>query len=909
MMATHLLPSTQTWYLNNVIMKAGMPSAWHCHRNNYMYNVVQTHIQRRCIIGSTILRNASISTGKLSNVEVFATSRSSVQQIEPDMDRNYDAEGPLRRSSYLFRMEVGGLVKVLVTAEGTKYAVHIEVSSLQQAIDGHDLMLSWGMYRSDSSKLYIPDTQTLASGMREGSTTERTSVKTPFTRNSSGRHTIKLEFNNNEAPFYLSFLLYSLSDAPAADFGIRTHRRTKFVVPVGIGPGCPLPLGVSTSDDGLTNFSLFSRNAEHVVLCLYDGETSQPSLEIELDPYVNRTGDIWHVSMESVEDYANYGYRCKGEPLGDQGSRFDMQRVLLDPYAKMISKFFPDQGESITLAVCLGSLDKETSFDWSGDVFPRLPMEKLVTYRLNVGQFTEDKSSGLPKSIAGSFAGVAKKLPHFKELGVNAILLEPIFPFDVQKGPYFPYHFFSPMNLYGPTGHGDSAINSVKEMVKSLHSQGIEVLLEVVFTHTSEGGDAASQTVSLRGIDNSSYYIVNGGVGSGTDNVLNCNNPVVQQMILDSLCHWVTEFHIDGFCFINSSSLVRGSDGNYLSRPPLVEAIAFEPVLSETKLIADCWSPVDMHYMEILFPHWKRWAQINTRFCSSVRNFLRGEGLLSDLATRLCGSGDLFSDSRGPAFSFNYVAKNIGLSLVDLVCYSSDDLASELSWNCGEEGPTKDRSILKLRQRQIRNFLFILFVSLGIPVLNMGDECGYSTGGSPAHSDRQPVNWDVLKTGFGMQITQFIAFLSALRRRRSDLFLRKDFWKVENINWYDCNQSVPKWEDPSCKFLAMMLKAEDCDELDSDNGDLYISFNASNLSEIATLPPLPEGTVWLRLVDTFLPFPGFFSSDSDPTVYTTVGLSSYELKPHSCALFEAKRRSADLVYLVDSVGLSTVEDL
>ncbi|KAJ1380235.1 Glycoside hydrolase superfamily [Sesbania bispinosa] len=229
----------------------------------------------------------------------------------------------------------------------------------------------------------------------------------------------------------------------------------------------------------------------------------------------------------------------------------------------------------------------------------------------------------------------------------------------------------------------------------------------------------------------------------------------VQNLILDSLRHWVTEFHIDGFSFINASHLLKGFHGEYLSPPPLVEAIAFDPALLKTKIIADCWDSHDMVAKENRFPHWMRWAEINTNFCNDVRNFLRGQNLLSNFATRLCGSGDMFSDGRGPAFSFNYIARSVGLSLVGLGSFNNEDLAVELSWNCGEEGPTNNTSDLERRLKQIRNFLFIQFVSLGVPVLNLGDECGQSSGGSPAYGDIKPFNWDALKTGPSLDANRF----------------------------------------------------------------------------------------------------------------------------------------------------------
>ncbi|KAK1277406.1 hypothetical protein QJS04_geneDACA003417 [Acorus gramineus] len=782
---------------------------------SFSTDVRQMHCPRKCR-AARINRQRWISQ-TMSGARVLAAAPNSVDQVENQLEEPSKIEGFERKHSYLFRTEIGGQVKISVGSKTTKYAVCIEVSFLPEWANVDTLELCWGMFRSDSSQfLSTMNPESFFVGDDQfPKTVGLEYVNMPFIQKALGRQTLELEFDSTQAPFYLSFLLFSSTDDGATVSEIRTHMKTKFVVPVGISPGYPMPLGVSFSDDGSVNFSVFSKNAESVILCLFDDSTDEPALEIDLDPYVNRTGNIWHVSMESLGKYMYYGYRCKGSIMWNKGSRVHMRHVLLDPYATILGAFNPDKGECMSLAKCIGRLCNEPPFDWSGDVHPNLPMEKLSIYRLNVGRFTEDKSSKLPRNIAGTFSGLVEKLDHFKSLGMNAILLEPIFPFDEQKGPYFPYHFFSPMNIYGSTydgAHdGASAINSLKEMIKMLHANGIEVLLEVVFTHTAEGGDAACQMITFRGIDNSSYYIVKGDSGSGANNALNCNNPTVQQMILDSLRFWVNEFHIDGFCFINASSLTRGSNGEYLARPPLVERIAFDPLLSKTKIIADCWSPIDMSWAEIQFPHWKRWAEMNSRFCDDVRNFLKGEGSLSNLATRLCGSGDKFSDSRGPALSINFVAKNFGLSLVDLVSFSNDKLSSHLSWNCGEEGPTSNENILETRLKQMRNFIFILYISLGVPILNMGDECAMSTGGSPSYDNRKSFNWDVLRTGFSSQMTQFISFLNSFRRRRSDLLQSKDFLKVENIDWHASDLSQPKWNEQSCKFLAVTLKSGKCD--------------------------------------------------------------------------------------------------
>ncbi|TKY62476.1 Isoamylase 2 [Spatholobus suberectus] len=850
----------------SVIPRNQHKSKWSCFHKPF--------IQRK--LHQPGLQNLVTPFSQKPTSKLCATSRLSVEETLQQLGTLTRPEYLKGASAYLFRTETGGgLVKVYVTKEKDRYSVYIEISSLDMSGgEGETLLLCWGVYRADSSCFVDLDSTGLSVNAATGMNVS------PLVQTSRGKFAVELEFDAKHVPLYLSFFLMSSLDA---GLEIRSHRRTRFCVPVGSLPGYPGPLGLSFNADGSVNFAIFSRHAESVVLCLYgDNGVEKPALELDLDPYVNRSGDIWHVSLESAKSFVSYGYRCRGA-LKQNKDESCAEHVVLDPYAKIVGNSYPDGLGSVKN---LGWLGKEPVFDWGGDCHPDLSMEKLVVYRLNVKRFTQHESSQLPSGLAGTFTGLAKKVQHFKDLGVNAVLLEPVFMFDEEKGPYFPFHFFSLMHVYGPSGGPVSTIDSMKEMVKTMHANGIEVLVEVVFSNTAEIG-------ALQGIDDLSYYYANGVGDLKVQSALNCNYPIVQNLILDSLRHWVTEFHIDGFSFINASHMLRGFHGEYLSRPPLVEAIAFDPVLSKTKIIADCWDPHDKVVKETRFPHWMRWAEINANFCIDVRNFLRGENFLSDLATRLCGSGDMFSGGRGPAFSFNYIARNFGLSLVDLVSFSS---ATELSWNCGEEGPTNNTAVLERRLKQVRNFLFILFVSLGVPVLNMGDECGQSSGGSPAYDDMKSFNWSALKTGFGKQTTQFIFFLSSLRRRRSDLLQSRSFLQEENIEWRGSDGAPPRWEDPSCKFLAMTLKAEITEFLESSVssdtfGDLFIAFNAADHPETAVLPLPLEGMSWYRLVDTALPFPGFFLTSGEVVPEQITGLVTYQMKSYSCTLFEANYRT------------------
>lgn len=816
-------------------------------------------------------------------------SSSSLQNGGNQSERREERPFSTREPVYAFQTDAGGEVKAFVRRVDAVYKVTIEVYLPRRFGDlDHDLCLHWGLYWSDSSKWVVPDAGSVPDGTTSVTINKQEFMKTPFQQGPTVSRTLDLAFDSSQAPLFLTFVLNSPND-----LWVRTHLGKHFVVPVGFYRGKPDPLGFSLGRDGSANFALYSRNAENVVLCLYNATSTDPSLEIDLDPYMNRTGDVWHVSLDMLGHYIRYGYRCKGDINWDKGNRFHARRVLLDPYSKLLAPFVSGQDNSRSSATCLGWLIEEPPFDWDEDSHPCLPLESLVVYRLNVQGFTIDKSSGLQADRRGTFLGLIDKIYYLRDLGVNAILLEPIFAFDRRRSPYCPYNFFAPMDCYGPLGDGISASSSLREMVKACHKIGIEVILEVVYTQTAEKGDEEPETLSFRGIDNSSYYILgenNEVAAAETDNLFNCNHPIAQNMILDSLRHWVNEYHIDGFCFCNSSSLMRGRDGEILSRPPLIEAIAFDPVLSRIKIIADPGLPMTASCKAIEFPHWKKWAELNIRFRDDVRKFVRGDkDQLSNFSTRLCGSGDLFTDGRGPSFSFNFITHNFGLSLVDLVSFSAGNSSTELSWNCGEEGGTNNCLVLETRLKQIRNFLFILFISLGVPVLNMGDEYGQTKGGSMLLNDRKPFNWDALKTEFAVQTVRFIRFLSFFRTRRRDLLQRKTFAKIENLTWHGPIPDQPQWEDSSSSFLAVSLKHER-NENDSRStvGDLYIAFNSQQASVSATLPQLPDGMLWHLLVDTSLPFPETFSMEGTATDMLGISFSTHQMQPHSCVLFEAR---------------------
>ncbi|KAJ6391466.1 hypothetical protein OIU77_025446 [Salix suchowensis] len=418
-------------------------------------------------------------------------------------------------------------------------------------------------------------------------------------------------------------------------------------------PGQAFPFGASQVENGI-NFAIFSQHATAVTLCLslpQGGKFERPDgemIEVALDPKVNKTGDVWHICIEDLpRDDVLYGYKIDGPRDWRQGHRFDSSIMLIDPYAKLVDgrRFFGDASHK--LSKFYGTYDFDSlPFDW-GDNYtpPNIPEKDLVIYEMNVRAFTADKSSGLDPNTRGSYLGVIEKIPHLLELGVNAVELLPVFEFDefeFQRRPnprdhlintwgYSTINFFAPMNRYASRGGGPrNASWEFKEMVKALHGAGIEVILDVVYNHTNEADDKNPYTTSFRGIDNKVYYMVdlnnNGQLlnFSGCGNTLNCNHPVVMELILDSLRHWVIEYHVDGFRFDLASVLCRGTDGSPLDAPPLIRAIAKDSILSSCKIIAEPWDCGGL-YLVGKFPNWDRWAEWNGKYRDDIRKFIKGD--------------------------------------------------------------------------------------------------------------------------------------------------------------------------------------------------------------------------------------------------------------------------------------------
>eukprot|EP00899_Mesostigma_viride_P015107 jgi/Mesvir1/23598/Mv18284-RA.1 len=489
-----------------------------------------------------------------------------------------------------------------------------------------------------------------------------------------------------------------------------------------VSAGSPEPLGVSLDrNTGAINFAIYSEHATSVTLCILEDESSNvPTKTFELDATKgHRTGPAWHIAVKGLPTYCRYAYRVGGQGGWETGSRWDSKSLLIDPYAKLVDGRRVFKTGGITPFFGVYDVDPEP-FDWGADYkLPNIPEKDLIIYEMSVRGFTADASSELPDGMRGSYLGVVEKVDHLKELGVNAVELLPVYEFDelefqrrenprkhmVNTWGYSTVNFFAPMTRYASNGGGPrAAAREFKQMVKTLHAAGIEVILDVVYNHTAENDDQHPYMLSFRGVDNLVYYMVdtNSYVQlmnfSGCGNSFNCNHPAVMRLVLDSLRHWVTEYHVDGFRFDLASSLCRDTRGQPMASPTILRAIAHDDVLKRCKIIAEPWDCGGL-YQVGSFPNWDRWAEWNGKYRDCIRRFVKGTGgQKKELATRLSGSADLYNtNKRKPYHSINFVIAHDGFTLRDLVSYNykhneangeggSDGANDNESWNHGVEG-------------------------------------------------------------------------------------------------------------------------------------------------------------------------------------------------------------------------------
>ena len=652
--------------------------------------------------------------------------------------------------------------------------------------------------------------------------------------------------------------------------------------------GRSLPLGTTALAEGV-NFVLLCRHGTAVWLVLYPLEGEQPLAEIPLDPSKNRTGYHWHIQVAGLPPAFRYGWRVDGPPGG--GHRFDPSIVLLDPSATALSGgvVWAQAKEPQPDRTARRSLFFRRSFDWREDVPPRMPLTDSLIYELHVRGFTCHPSSGVAKP--GTFAGLIEKLPYLKWLGVTAVELLPTHEFDENDCPfhnpqtgeplrnfwgYNSIAFAAPKASYASSAPEHGQVTEFRELVRAFHEAGIEVILDVVFNHTGEGNERG-RTFSFRGLDNELYYLL-GPDGSylnysGCGNTVNCNHPVVRQLFLNCLRFWVADMHVDGLRFDLASVLGRDYEGNVLVNPPVVELIAEDSVLADTKLIAEPWDAAGL-YQVGRFPYGLRWSEWNGRYRDDVRRFWRGEpGLARELATRLCGSADLYESSgRQPWHSVNFVTSHDGFTLWDLVSYdhkhneangeeNRDGVTENLSWNCGVEGLTDDREILALRRRQAKNFIVTLMLSQGVPMLLAGDEFLRTQGGNNnAWCQDNEVSWvDWSLATKNADFLRFVREMIALRKNHPAL-RRGTFFHGAGPNgdhkpdiiWHGLKPGQPDFSATG-RTLAFALDGSQTGR-EPDN-DFYVACNARSEPVPFRIPRSPSGRPWRRIVDTALKSP------------------------------------------------------
>lgn len=668
--------------------------------------------------------------------------------------------------------------------------------------------------------------------------------------------------------------------------------------------GSPYPLGATFDGKGV-NFALFSEHAENVELCLY-GDTEE-TVEIAKISLKEKTHQVWHIYLEGLKPGQRYGYRVHGPYEPQQGHRFNPNKLLIDPYAKAISGTV--QWNDALFGYAIGdtvsdmsfsdtdsapyvpkSVVIDTAFDWEGDRPPSIPMHQTVIYEAHVKGFTA-LHPDIPEEIRGTYAGMAHPaaIAYLKEMGITAIELLPVHHFltdrhlqDKGLSNYWGYNsigFFAPDVRYSSNGTHGEQVTEFKNMVKSLHAAGIEVILDVVYNHTGEGNEMGP-TLSFRGIDNAAYYRLAEDERfymdfTGTGNTLHARQPNVLRMIMDSLRYWIQEMHVDGFRFDLASALARElHDVDKLSS--FFDVIHQDPVISQVKLIAEPWDIGEGGYQVGEFP--PGWAEWNGKYRDCIRDYWIGaDSMIGEFANRLTGSSDLYrGDNRTPSASINFITAHDGFTLNDLVSYNekhneangednNDGDNHNRSWNCGAEGPTDDAEINSLRAKQRRNLLTTLFLSQGVPMLVAGDEFGRTQqGNNNAYCQDNAISWlDWEK--MDISLLNFTKSLIAFRREHPSLCRRKWFQGMpirgtglEDIVWFlpDATEMDDShWQNDFARSLAVFLNGQGIRSFDH-NGEkitdqhFYLIFNAYWENVDYKLPDHNYSSSWSNVLDT-----------------------------------------------------------
>ena len=648
---------------------------------------------------------------------------------------------------------------------------------------------------------------------------------------------------------------------------------------LGVKRGSSAPLGATVYPGGV-NFSVFSKNASSVELLLFDdANAAEPARIIFLDPNRHRSYHYWHVFVPELEPGQIYAYRVDGPYAPEKGHRFDREKILLDPYglAVAVPERYSRQAAcrpGNNAAVAMKSVVADPhAYDWEGDQPLNRPFAETVIYELHVGGFTRHPSSAVASGKEGTYAGLIQKIPYLQGLGVTALELLPVFEFDIQDAPhgrvnywgYQPVSFFAPHHGYAARKDPIGVLDEFRDLVKALHRAGIEVILDVVFNHTTESG-ADGPTLCFRGFANDTYYILQKDKSlyadyTGCGNTLNANQPIVRRMIQDSLRYWVTRMHVDGFRFDLAAILSRDESGSPLPNPPVLWDIESDPLLARTKLIAEAWDAAGLYQVgAFIGDSWHEW---NGRFRDDVRHFVRGDrGTVLCLVQRLLGSPDIYGHKeREPEQSINFVTCHDGFTLNDLVSYNDkhneangennhDGMPDNLSWNCGVEGPTDDPSIEELRNRQCKNFLTLTFLAVGAPMLLMGDEVRRTQrGNNNAYCQDNETSWfDWRLIERHADIHRFVTLLIQARLRDPQLSLKQLLLRIQ-IEWHGVTLHQPDWGEHSHSIAFTVFVA-------LTGFLIHGMLNAYWEPLIFQLPPAADGRdPWRRWIDTALPSP------------------------------------------------------
>jgi isoamylase len=676
--------------------------------------------------------------------------------------------------------------------------------------------------------------------------------------------------------------------------------------------GTSAPLGATVCRNGV-NFSVFSKHATLIELLLFDDANAGPPAQvIALDPKRHRTYHYWHVFVPDLKPGQMYAYRARGPWAPERGMRFDGEKVLVDPYGLAVA--VPEAYNRSAAArpgdnaaVAMKSLVADPSrYDWEGDLPLQRPFAETIIYELHVRGFTCHPSSGVAAGKGGTYAGLIEKIPYLKDLGVTAVELLPVFQFDPQDAPqgrvnywgYQPVSFFAPHHAYSSRQDPLGVLDEFRDMVKAFHRAGIEVILDVVFNHTTEGGHDGP-TVCYRALANDFYYILDRDKSryvdyTGCGHTLNANQPIVRRLIQDSLRYWVTQMHVDGFRFDLAAILSRDEDGRPLPNPPVLWDIESDPLLAGTKLIAEAWDAAGLYQVgSFVGDTWQEW---NGRFRDDVRRFLKGDsGTVSAVATRLLGSPDIYGhDEREAEQSVNFVTCHDGFTLNDLVSYNSkhneangennrDGSDDNLSWNCGTEGPTDDAAIEALRNRQVKNFFALELLAAGTPMLLMGDEVRRTQGGNNnAYCQDSEISWfDWRLLERHADVHRFVKALNAFRQRRDVLaegvmLSLEELLRRARIEWHGVALNQPDWGENS-HSLALTLRSLRSRFL------LHVMLNAYWEPLTFALPPVPADGhhSWRRCIDTALASPNDIAPWKAAPV---VSQTTYVLQPRSVVL-------------------------